>query len=284
MIGRRSRAKAEERVVNLLQKTRERGATDGEEIAAVQLAFKIVIQEDLDLDWLRVRLGAIGSPPRYALTSDRFLVPTALLRDRGAAPGPPEEEVAHLLRRTRENGATAKEEAEAVQRAYVIVRQHDLDIGFFRMRLAGVGKPPRYRLTEDGFVIPADVVSEPNPRAKTAEVAALLRRTRDNGATEREEVEAVQMAYAIARTHRLDLDSFRVLLDGIGYPPRYALTESHFLVPADLIAAAHAARGLGLRRECHQSPTGHHRMVAEMRGTFPTGAQHCVHCGHRVHQ
>jgi hypothetical protein len=62
--------------------------------------------------------------------------------------------IADLLNKTIENGATAEEEKSAVQLAYQLTRQHGLDIGEFKARLGMVGVPPRYLLTNDGFLLP----------------------------------------------------------------------------------------------------------------------------------
>lgn len=66
------------------------------------------------------------------------------------------EQVEFLLRKTVENGATPGEEVSAVQLAHMIVRQHALDMDQFRAALAKIGRPPRYHITADGFLVPAE--------------------------------------------------------------------------------------------------------------------------------
>lgn len=71
--------------------------------------------------------------------------------------------VADLLRKTIENGATAGEEASAIQLAHMLVRQHGLDIDVFRACLELVGDPPRYVLTQDGFLVPTHLLRAADP-------------------------------------------------------------------------------------------------------------------------
>ena len=66
------------------------------------------------------------------------------------------EQVEFLLRKTVENGATPDEEVSAVQLAHMIVRQHGLDMDAFKAALGKIGKPPRYHITGDGFLVPAE--------------------------------------------------------------------------------------------------------------------------------
>ncbi|MBV9826460.1 MAG: hypothetical protein JO001_12445 [Alphaproteobacteria bacterium] len=178
MIGMRSFAnKQEQRVNSLLQKTVERNATVGEEVAAVQLAFKLVRDHSLDLNWFRGRLAGVGDPPRYVVTGDGFLVPTALLGNVDASHGGSsgtartEAEITLLLRRTQENGATLREELASVQRAYALLRHHELDAAFFRMRLGRIGDPPRYQLTDDGFLVPTVLLEDDRDRSDHPDAA-----------------------------------------------------------------------------------------------------------------
>jgi hypothetical protein len=129
-------------------------------------------------------------------------------------------------------------------------------------------------------------------------IADLLNKTVENGATADEEKSAVQLAYQLTRQHGLDIGEFRVRLAMIGVPPRYLVTGDGFLLPFAAVRIAEPARGwdgnerrsspaassdgVGLDgRECRDSPSGRHRMVPLMRGTFPTGIENCVHCGAR---
>lgn len=71
--------------------------------------------------------------------------------------------ITDLLNKTIENGATAEEEKSAVQLAYQLRRQHGLDVGEFKVRLAMVGTPPRYLLTSDGFLLPFTAAQAAQP-------------------------------------------------------------------------------------------------------------------------
>ena len=122
-------------------------------------------------------------------------------------------------------------------------------------------------------------------KSKEDLVADLLRKTVENGATPGEEVSSVQLAHLLVRQHHLDMDAFKLALGRIGTPPRYEITPDGFLVPAML--RANPGRGSADTSAdpvdgCRLSPTGRHRMVPYMRGTFATGALHCVHCGVRI--
>ncbi len=129
-------------------------------------------------------------------------------------------------------------------------------------------------------------------------IADLLNKTIENGATTDEEKSAVQLAYQLTRQHGLDIGEFKVRLAMIGVPPRYLVTGDGFLLPFAAVRIAEPARGWdGTERrsrpagaseqagpdgrECPASPSGRHRMVPFMRGTFPTGIENCVHCGAR---
>jgi hypothetical protein len=130
---------------------------------------------------------------------------------------------------------------------------------------------------------------------KDEQVAALLRKTVENGATPSEEVAAIQLAYMMVRQNRLDLDLFKHALSQIGDPPRYIITSDGFLLPVTALAAAapqaDATRQGTVRneetprpapaRECSHSPTGRHRMEPHYRGTVLTGDVYCIHCGLR---
>ncbi len=131
--------------------------------------------------------------------------------------------------------------------------------------------------------------------SKADHVANLLRKTIENGATAGEEASAIQLAHMLVRQHGLDMDAFRLALDRIGDPPRYIITRDGFLMPAAArVAEAPPRRPAqnddeeqpaqsepGPERECSHSPTGRHRMEQHMRGTLPTGASYCIHCGLR---
>src|SRR5579863_6498724 len=126
-------------------------------------------------------------------------------------------------------------------------------------------------------------------------IADLLNKTIENGATADEEKSAVQLAYQLTRQHGLDIGEFKVRLAMIGVPPRYLVTGDGFLLPFAVVRAVEPARGwdgterrraaaaseqAGAEgRECPDSPSGRHRMVPLMRGTFATGIESCVHCG-----
>jgi hypothetical protein len=71
--------------------------------------------------------------------------------------------ITDLLNKTVENGATGEEEKSAVQLAYQLTRQHGLDVGEFKARLAMVGTPPRYLLTSDGFLLPFAAAQAAHP-------------------------------------------------------------------------------------------------------------------------
>lgn len=60
--------KHDEQVRSLLSKTIEAGATEGEEIAAVQKAFQLIRQHGLDA-------AEFAFPPRFAIDDRGFLVP-----------------------------------------------------------------------------------------------------------------------------------------------------------------------------------------------------------------
>ena len=126
-------------------------------------------------------------------------------------------------------------------------------------------------------------------------VADLLEKTVENGATAEEEKSAVQLAYLLTRQHGLDVEQFKLALANVGKPPRYLLTRDGFLVPAATLRPP-AWDGVERRRrawdgpdrrhaaptlECPSSPTGQHRMVPMMQGTFRTGVESCLHCGTR---
>jgi len=215
-----------------------------------------------------------------------------------------------LLEKTVEKGATLGEEKSSVQHAYALLQQHGLDIDDFKARLALIGKPPRYVVTDDGFLVPAaageaseqptrqwdgrDRRRSPPPLRRIDE---LLNRTIENGATPGEEKTAVQLAYQLTRQHHLDIESFKARLRMIGSPQRYMLTGDGFLVPFATVQADAPRTWDGRERrrrshggaesprqaayECPSSPTGQHRWVPFMRGTFPTGIENCVHCGAR---
>lgn len=130
-------------------------------------------------------------------------------------------------------------------------------------------------------------------------VTDLLNKTVENGATPDEEKSAVQLAYQLTRQHGLDVGDFKARLSMIGAPPRYLLTNDGFLVPAGAVmrsaeppprpwdgnerrrSAAGPGRAEGGGRECQVSPSGQHRWVPFMRGTFATGIENCAHCGAR---
>jgi hypothetical protein len=137
-------------------------------------------------------------------------------------------------------------------------------------------------------------------RVKDEQVGHLMRKTVENGATPGEEVSAIQLAHMIVRQRGLDLDAFKAALAKIGDPPRYAITEDGFLVPAEA-GRTKEAQGPGPHRRgdsdalhkgagggqaaadeaCRASPTGFHRMEKYMRGTLATGVLYCLHCGIR---
>lgn len=127
--------------------------------------------------------------------------------------------------------------------------------------------------------------------SKDDQVAHLLRKTIENGATPGEEVSAIQLAHMIVRQHGLDLDAFRAALAKVGDPPRYRITPDGFLVPAGATRAADEAGraprdGAGTAQAavedfCPESPTGRHRLEKYMRGTVATGLLYCIHCGLR---
>jgi hypothetical protein len=134
-------------------------------------------------------------------------------------------------------------------------------------------------------------------------VAELLEKTVENSATPDEEKSAVQLAYLLTRQHGLDIDQFKLALARIGAPPRYLVTVDGFLVPAATMrppawdgkdrrhrawdgndrrrGATSGERRAADARECLESPTGRHRMVPIMQGTFRTGIESCIHCGTR---
>ncbi|HEX3863762.1 MAG TPA: hypothetical protein VHY35_18935 [Stellaceae bacterium] len=74
----------DEQVELLLRKTVENGATPGEEVAAIQLAYLIARQNGIDPAIFKTALEKIGDPPRYMLTADGFLVPTHVTRPAAA--------------------------------------------------------------------------------------------------------------------------------------------------------------------------------------------------------
>jgi hypothetical protein len=65
--------------------------------------------------------------------------------------------VSALLAKTVEKGAAPEEEKSSVQLAYQLTRLHDLDVDVFKQALARIGSPPRYLVTQDGFLMPATV-------------------------------------------------------------------------------------------------------------------------------
>ncbi len=132
-----------------------------------------------------------------------------------------ERRVSALLEKTVENGTTLDEEKSSVQRAYLLTRQHGLDIDVFKVRLSMIGKPQRYLLTQDGFLVPAATVRPPEQPSRPWDGTERRRSTAGSG---------------------------RAAPDG---------------------------------RECAVSPSGQHRWVPFMRGTFPTGIENCAHCGAR---
>jgi len=127
--------------------------------------------------------------------------------------------------------------------------------------------------------------------SKDDQVAYLLRKTIENGATPGEEVSAIQLAHMIVRQHGLDLDAFRAALAKVGDPPRYRITHDGFLVPAGPTQTAAEPGGASpdgastaqatVEDSCPESPTGRHRMEKYMRGTVATGLLYCIHCGLR---
>ena len=133
---------------------------------------------------------------------------------------------------------------------------------------------------------------ERRTRSKDEQVADMLNKTVERGATEEEEKSAVQLAYQLVRQYRLDLDEFKASLARIGNPPRYTLTDDGFLMPAavarpippdppkrdDSRPAPSAPPTPGL---CPLSPSGRHHMVPFMHGTLMTGVEYCAHCGAR---
>jgi hypothetical protein len=68
-----------------------------------------------------------------------------------------------LLEKTIEKGALPEEEKSSVQLAYQLTRQHDLDINIFKQALEKMGPPPRYLVTQDGFLVPAVAVRGTGP-------------------------------------------------------------------------------------------------------------------------
>lgn len=99
-----------------------------------------------------------------------------MMTGQGRAESSKDEQVEYLLRKTIENGATAGEEVSAVQLAHMIVRQHGLDMDAFKAALAKIGHPPRYRITEDGFLVRAEAEQpgdafDATPRREAEEAA-----------------------------------------------------------------------------------------------------------------
>ena len=66
-----------------------------------------------------------------------------------------------LLEKTVENGATIGEEKSAIQLAYQLTRQYGFDVDEFQKKLSRVGRPPRYLITGDGFLVPATSLQSP---------------------------------------------------------------------------------------------------------------------------
>ncbi len=113
-------------------------------------------------------------------------------------------------------------------------------------------------------------------------ITDLLNKTIENGATAEEEKSAVQMAYQLTRQHALDMGEFKAKLAMVGSPPRYLITSDGFLLPFAAVRpddparswdgserrsrAAASERTQPDARECPDSPSGQHRMVASMRG------------------
>src|SRR5579863_3445310 len=77
-----------------------------------------------------------------------------------------DDQVGHLMRKTVENGATPGEEASAIQLAHMIVRQNGLDLDAFKAALAKIGNPPRYAITQDGFLVPVESRSGEAPGSR----------------------------------------------------------------------------------------------------------------------
>jgi hypothetical protein len=164
--------------------------------------------------------------------------------------------------------------------------------------LLRVDAGPRERRRATGDEPRRTSAQSTSTRTKEAQVAVLLKKTVENGATRGEETSAVQLAHMLVRQHGLDIDAFKIALAKVGDPPRYAINIDGFLIPTETVRAADGARA-SLRAagptadetdmpelawatgRCLASPTGRHRFERYARGTLVFENVYCLHCGIR---